>query len=45
VLPGFCHNLAIRHLVNRFDANDTAAELFAFKSFSKLDLRFTRTEY
>jgi len=45
VPSNFRRNLAIRHLVNRFNTYDASAKVDTFKTFLQFALCFTRTEY
>ncbi|HTM08220.1 MAG TPA: hypothetical protein VL754_07510 [Verrucomicrobiae bacterium] len=45
MLSDFCRNLAIRHFVDCFDADDAPAETFFGETFFELALRLTGAEY
>jgi hypothetical protein len=45
VLSNFCRNLAIGHLVNRFNTDDPPTKIIFLKTFLQLVLGLARTEY
>jgi len=44
-MANFCRNLAVRHLINRFNSDDASTEVVSLETFLQLALGLTRTKY